>query len=138
MKALPLNEKALLYDGCRLATLESPTFTRKPKTPTQREGDSSELVANTEFVSIVEAKLNKRIDDLTEYVKSEVKRLDGLIDACEARLDTAENNIRTLQSNVNSLQSSVSSLQSRVGQLESAAMATSESLDQLDEFLRDS
>lgn len=131
MKALPLNEKALLYDGCRLATLESPVFTRKPKTPTQREGDSSELVANTEFVSIVEAKLNKRIDDLTEYVKSEVKRLEGLINECKSRLDTAESNIRTLQSNV-------SSLQSRVGQLESAAMATSESLDQLDEFLRDS
>lgn len=123
MKSLALNEHALLHDGCRYATLESPRFTVKPRTPTQKEGDSSDLIANTEFVSIVEAKLNKRIDDLTAYVKKEVARLDARIDSCEQRLSAAESTIKTHTNQISSVNSQISSINS--------------SLDSLNRYLQD-
>lgn len=61
MNILPLNTKALLYDGVKNATLESPVFTKRPKAPTPKEGENSDVIATTKFVSTVEDKLNSKI-----------------------------------------------------------------------------
>lgn len=120
MKPLPLNLNALLYNKCKYAILESPTFTDRPKTPTQKEGDSSELVANTEFVSIVEAKLNARIDALEAKLNREVARLDGRIDSCEKEISSLKSRINDINSSLDSLNNYLQSLELRVSNIENS------------------
>lgn len=111
MKTLPLNQHALLYDGCRLATLETVTLIGKSKTETPKEGDSSELIANTEFVRTVENKLNNTI-------KSEVSRLEGLINSLQSKLNSLDSEVKKIDSSLDSLSKYLETLESRVENIE--------------------